>query len=199
MSKLLGNLPQGLIFVISAPSGTGKTTLVDRLLSEFPCLVRSISCTTRAPRKGEVEGKHYFFLTNEAFDAKARAGDFLEHAEVFSHSYGTSKAFVQEKQAEGKHVILIIDTQGAQQLRGKIDATFIFITPPSLTHLQERLDKRNTETPEMMNERLTWARHEIEHVPEYDYQIVNDSLDVAYTILKSILIAEEHKNRRPPC
>jgi guanylate kinase len=195
LSKLLGNLSTGQIFVISAPSGTGKTTLVDRLIAEFPCVTRSISCTTRPPRPGEVDGKDYFFLTKVAFDAKVAAGDFLEYAEVFGHSYGTSKAFVEREQAKGHHVILIIDTQGAKQLKGKIDATFIFITPPSLAHLQERLGKRQTESRDMMTQRLTWARYEIEQVAEYDYQIVNDSLDIAYTVLKSILIAEEHRRK----
>lgn len=197
MSKLLGNLSKGLIFVVSAPAGTGKTTLIEMLTKEFSCVVRSTSCTTRKPRPGEVDGKDYFFLTKEAFAEKIKAHDFLEHATVFGHDYGTSQAFVMQQKESGNHVILVIDTQGALQLKGKIDATFIFITPPSLPQLQERLLKRQTEPSHHIEERMSWARHELEKVAEYDYHIVNDHLDVAYAVLKSILIAEEHKNRRP--
>ena len=166
------------------------------LTSEFPCTIRSVSCTTRPPRTNEVDGKDYFFLTKEAFEAKIAAGDFLEHAEVFGNHYGTARGFVTEQQKKGKHVILVLDTQGALQLKGRLAATFIFIAPPSMEELRNRLMKRRTESPQLIDERLAWARHELEKASQYDYQIVNDHLDTAYTVLKSILIAEEHKNRR---
>jgi guanylate kinase len=199
-NQLLGNLPQGLIFVISAPAGTGKTTLVNKLTYEFPAIVRSVSCTTRAPRPNEHEGKDYFFLDKKAFESKIQEDGFLEHAKVFGDYYGTSREFVQKQQAAGKHIVLVIDTQGALQLqkhfKGKTPAVFIFISPPSLTELKERLHKRKTENPQLIEERLTWAKHELEMVHHYDYHIVNDHLDTAYTVLKSIFIAEEHKVRR---
>ncbi|HEY5234842.1 MAG TPA: guanylate kinase [Rhabdochlamydiaceae bacterium] len=200
MSKLLGNLPQGLIFVISAPAGTGKTTLVNKLTDEFPCVVRNVSCTTRAPRPSEQEGKDYFFFDKKAFEDKIAKGDFLEHATVFGEYYGTSGEFIKKQTALGKHVVLVIDTQGALQLqkqfKGKTPAIFIFISPPSLTELKERLLKRKTENTQLMEERLAWAKHELEMVHHYDYHIVNDHLDTAYNVLKSIFIAEEHKVRR---
>jgi guanylate kinase len=193
----LGNRPHGLIFIISAPSGTGKTTLVNMLTKEFPSIVRSISCTTRAPRPSEQEGIDYFFLSKAAFKAKIDQGDFLEHAQVFGDDYGTSQEFVKSQLARGKHVVLVIDTQGALQLKKKLkEAIFIFISPPSLIELKERMSKRKTETPQLMEERLAWARHELEMVQHYDYHIINDHLETAYTVLKSIFIAEEHKVRR---
>lgn len=196
MSKLLGNLKKGLVFIISAPAGTGKTTLARMLSEEYNCVVESVSCTTRLPRAGEMEGKHYHFLTKQAFEAKIRKGDFLEYADVFGHYYGTSKEFVLQQLAEGKHVILVIDTQGALQIKGKFPAIFIFITPPSLEELKVRLIKRKTESEENIQERLFWAKKEMIMAEEYDYNIVNDNLVIAYDVLRSILIAEEHKIRR---
>ncbi len=196
MSKLLGNLEKGLVFVLSAPAGTGKTTLAQMLCAEFDCLVESVSCTTRDIRPGEVEGEHYYFLTKEAFEAKVRNGDFLEHAILYENYYGTTKEFVMLHQRLGKHVILVIDTQGAMQLKGKIDAIYIFLSPPSLDELKERLMRRKTESPRLIEERLKIARREIALADQYDYHIVNDNLKVAYDVLRSILIAEEHKTRK---
>lgn len=193
--KLLGNLPQGLLFVISAPAGTGKTTLVHMLTQEFPCVVRSITCTTRKPRPGEKEGQDYFFLTEEEFQKKLETGDFLEHASVFGFNYGTSRSQVEKLLREGKHVLLVIDTQGALQLKGRVDAIFIFISPPSMDELKKRLIHRNTESPDSVEKRLQWARHELEMISHYDYHIINDDLSVAYETLKSILIAEEDRIR----
>lgn len=157
--------------------------------------MESVSCTTRLSRVGEVEGKHYHFLTQEAFEGKIRSGDFLEYAEVFGHYYGTSKDFVLAQQESGKHVILVIDTQGAMQLKGKFPAIFIFISPPSLEELKMRLIKRKTESSEIMEQRLSWAKQELLLADKYDYHIVNDNLVIAYDVLRSILIAEEHKTR----
>jgi guanylate kinase len=170
------------------------------LTDEFPAVVRNVSCTTRAPRPGELEGKDYFFFDKQAFEAKIAQGDFIEHAKVFKDYYGTSDEFIKKQLASGKHVVLVIDTQGALKLqklfKGRTPAIFIFISPPSLAELKERLVKRKTENLSSIEERLAWAKRELEMVHHYDYNIVNDHLDTAYAILKSIFIAEEHKVRR---
>lgn len=194
MQKLLGNLSKGYVFVISAPAGTGKTTLVRMLAQEFSCVWESVSCTTRPPRPGEVNGKDYFFLSKAEFEEKIRHGDFLEYAEVFGYYYGTSMALVLKHQEMGKHVFLVIDTQGAMQLKQKqFSAVYIFLSPPSLEELKERLVKRQTESMEVIKNRLSWAREELAMINRYDYHIVNDHLNQAYTILRSIVIAEEHR------
>ena len=194
VQKLLGSLPQGLVLVLSAPAGTGKTTLVHMLTKEFSCVVESISCTTRPHRYNESQGKDYHFLTKEKFEEKVREGDFLEYAEVFGYYYGTSSDFVLQQQKTGKHVILVIDTQGAMKLKNRgFPAVFIFVSPPSKEELRQRLIKRKTETLETIEERLAWAEHEMSMVPQYDYHIVNDHLENAYAILRSIVIAEEHR------
>jgi len=196
--KILGKLDKGILFIISAPAGTGKTTLVRLLLDEFPCVTESISCTTRPPRESEVPGKDYHFISEALFEEKIAAGEFLEYARVFGHYYGTSKEFVQNEQGKGKHVVMVIDTQGAQQVKRRIKAISIFVTPPNLEELRERLFKRKTETLEKIEERLSWAKKEMAMADEYNYQLVNDNLHHAYDILRSILIAEEHKTKRSP-
>ena len=194
--KLLGNLSEGLVFVLSAPAGTGKTTLVKMLQNEFPCITGSISCTTRAPRSGEVPGKDYHFISQEEFAEKIKSGDFLEYATVFGNYYGTSKKYVLNEQKKGKHVMLVIDTQGAMQLKKSgLPALFIFISPPSLLVLKERLFKRKTESAAVIEQRLSWAKDEMALAPQYDYHIVNDNLENAYQILRSIIISEEHRTR----
>ena len=131
---------KGLLVIVSAPAGAGKTTLVDRLKEEFPDrVVQSISCTTRKPRPGEIDGKDYVFITEEAFDKRIERGDFLEYATVFSARYGTLKELVKSQQETGKHVILVIDTQGALELKKKVEALYIFIAPPSMEVLEKRL------------------------------------------------------------
>lgn len=194
MSKVLGNLSRGLVFVLSAPAGTGKTTLVRKLIAEFNCIAESVSCTTRSIRPGEVPGMDYHFLTNAEFQQKREAGDFLECAEVFGHWYGTSKAFVRQQQETGKHVFLIIDTQGALTLRrDSFPGVYVFLSPPSLQILEERLRGRQTESHEVVQHRLSWAAEEIKKLSDYDYHIVNDRLENAYEVLRSIVIAEEHR------
>lgn len=187
---------KGLLFIVSAPAGTGKTTLVTKLTEEFPGAVTSISFTTRKPRPGEVEGVHYHFVTKEQFEK--RMAEFLEYVTLYGDYYGTSQEWVEEQQAKGKHVILTIDTQGAMQLKKRkaLPGTYIFIRPPSLEVLKERLDRRKTETPEVIEARLEWARQEMKLAGEYDYNIVNDELSRAYEILRSIFIAEQHKVRK---
>lgn len=193
--KLLGNLSKGLIFVVSAPAGTGKTTLVQMLVKEFPCVIQSISYTTRPRRYNEASGDHYHFITPAAFEKKIKEQEFLEYVKLYDDYYGTSKKWVAEKRASGKHVVLVIDTQGALQLADTLDAEFIFIAPPSMQVLEERLIKRNTDTKESIAKRLAWAQKEVEAARYYDYLIVNDSLDIAYQTLRSIVIAEEHRVR----
>ena len=185
---------KGLIFVVSAPAGTGKTTLVRMLCEEFPSVVESVSFTTRKPRPNEVNGRDYYFIDKAQFEKKISEGEFLEYAQVFGNYYGTSRKFVEAERAKGKHVFLIIDTQGALQLMGKIDAIFIFISPPNLKELRTRLLNRKSETEESLERRLSWAEKEMALAGKYNYHIVNDDLKMAYEALRSVLIEEEHKN-----
>jgi guanylate kinase len=192
--QLLGNLPHGFVFILSAPAGTGKTTLVRMLTSEFECVVESVSCTTRPMRYGEVQGKDYYFIDKETFEEKIQKGDFLEYVEVFGYYYGTSREYVLAQQKMGKHVVLVIDTQGAMKLKAEgFSAIFIFISPPSLNELRGRLERRKTESQKNIEERLAWAKQEISLTKYYDYHFVNDNLTNAYTLLRSIVIAEEHR------
>lgn len=188
-------MKKGLLFVVSAPAGTGKTTLVRMLLEEFNRVVESISFTTRAPRPDEIAGRDYHFISPQEFENKIAEGEFLEFAKVFDHYYGTSKHFVESEQNLGKHVILVIDTQGALQLMGNLEAIFIFISPPNLEELKRRLERRKSENEKAIEHRLFWAEKEMELAKKYDYHIVNDHLKAAYDVLRSILIAEEHRNR----
>lgn len=192
--NLLGPEKKGQLFIVSAPAGTGKTTLINMLLEEFPQrIVRSVTCTTRNPRKGEIEGKDYYFLSEEKFEECTKKGKFLEHATVFGRRYGTLEEEIQKLKDQGKIVILVIDTQGASILKEKVGASFIFIAPPSKEALEKRLLKRETETVEERKRRLDFAEHEIKQSIWYDYFLVNDDLNQAYQILKSIIIAEGHR------
>ncbi len=194
--KLLGNFPKGLIFVVSAPAGTGKTTLVRKLTKEFPDVVQSVSYTTRQPRSKETTGMHYRFVTPEEFDARASRGEFLESAKVFGHSYGTDKREVESLLKEGKHVVLVIDTQGALQVKNKCPAVTIFVSPPSFKELRRRLEGRGAETAELIQIRLANAAKEMACIQEYDYHIINENLDATYQVFKSVFIAEEHRVRK---
>lgn len=188
-------MKKGLVFVVSAPAGTGKTTLVRMLQNEFPNVVESVSFTTRAIRPQEISGRDYYYITHAEFEKKIRANEFLEYAKVFGHYYGTCTNVIKENQNKGKHVVLVIDTQGAMEIKSKLDAIFIFIRPPNLEVLKERLSARKSETPEAIHERLLWAEKEMTVASEYDYEVVNDRLDHAYDVLRAIVIAEMHKNR----
>lgn len=189
----------GILFIVSAPAGTGKTTLVQMLIREFPHAMQSISTTTRQPRKGEINGICYHFVTHEQFQSKVDAGDFLEYVKLYGYFYGTSRKWVLEKLAEGKHVVLVIDTQGALALQEKLKETeikhavYIFVTPPSFAELKSRLQERGSEPIDKIEERLQVARLEMKAINAYDYLIVNDELNAAYQALKSIMIAEEHR------
>lgn len=193
--SVVGNLSHGLLFVLSAPAGTGKTTIVEKLIGEFACVKHSISTTTRKPRPNEQEGRDYFFVTEEEFEKRIHAGEFLEHVTLFGYSYGTSRSHVEQLRAQGKHVFLVIDTQGALQLMGHVAATFIFLMPPSFEELARRLQERGTETHESLSKRLKEAEREIATSSAYHYVIVNDDLERAYQVLRSIVIAEEHRIR----
>ncbi len=195
MTGLLGESAEGLAFVVSAPAGTGKTTLVQRLVHEFPSIIASISYTTRQPREGEIAGVHYHFVSPCEFEAKIAAGDFLEYVKLYETYYGTSRQWIKQQQEQGKHVVLVIDTQGALQLKKLFSAVFIFIHPPSLESLRMRLIQRQTEKPEMIEKRLAWAQIELEAAQQYDYQVINDDLEIAYQVLRSIFIAESHRIR----
>jgi guanylate kinase len=185
---------KGELIIISAPAGTGKTTLVRKLKEDYPeKVVQSISCTTRKPRVGEIDGKDYVFLTDEAFEKRAKRGEFLEYATVFGHQYGTSKELVKAQCMDGKHVVLVIDTQGAMELKKKTRALYIFIAPPSMEVLEERLKNRKTESPETLKKRLKWAQYEMDQAKHYDYTIVNDDLETAYEALKSIILAKNYE------
>ena len=187
-------MKKGELIIVSAPAGTGKTTLVQMLKKEFPDKVtQSISCTTRKPRPGEVDGKDYVFLTEKAFEERVKQGEFLEHATVFGNQYGTLKEVVDAQRASGKHVILVIDTQGAMELKKKTEALYIFIAPPSLEVLEERLRNRRTESPETLKKRLKWAQYEMDQAKHYDYTIVNDDLETAYVALKSIIVSRNYE------
>ncbi|MBA3721784.1 MAG: guanylate kinase [Parachlamydiaceae bacterium] len=196
MLSLLAPLKQGLCFILSAPAGTGKTTLVNLLMKEFPNVIASISFTTRSPRMGEINGKDYHFITEQEFNEKIAASDFLEYVKLYGNYYGSSRQWINEQRNQGKHVFLVIDTQGAIQLKGKFESTSIFVSPPSIEVLANRLGNRKTETSEMIEKRLDWARKEMEFRDAYDYQLINDDLSNAYQILRSIVIAETHRVKR---
>jgi guanylate kinase len=197
MSGLLGDTKKGLLFILSAPAGTGKTTLVKLLTEEFQQVIASISFTTRLPRGEEKHGKDYHFVTRNEFEEKINASDFLEYVMLYDTYYGTSRQWVEEQRLQGKHVFLVIDTQGALQLKDKLDAILIFIRPPSMEVLRTRLLNRKTESAEMVEKRLEWAGKELEFANQYDYQVVNDNLKEAYQVLRSIVIAECHRVQPP--
>lgn len=188
---------KGIMVVVSAPSGTGKTTIIDELLKENPELfVRTVSCTTRPPRRGEKDKIDYYFLTLEQFEKKKAAGEFLETAEIYGYLYGTLREEVQNKLKLGHNVILIIDIQGAQHLMGKEDAVYIFIEPPSMKELERRIRARKTDTEEVIEKRLSRAKSELKEKNKYDYVVVNDSFKEACRTIKKIIIDESLKRRR---
>lgn len=181
---------EGSLIVVSAPSGTGKTSLVTALCNTLPKLQKSVSHTTRAMRLGETDGIHYNFVTEQQFDQMLKQDVFLEHARVFEHNYGTSKHWVTETLHKGIDVILEIDWQGAQQIRRKMpDVLSVFILPPSDAALQQRLVNRKQDDPKKIELRLDQAKNEVSHYNEYDYLIVNDDFEVALQQLIAIVTA----------
>ena len=188
---------QGILFIVSAPSGAGKTSLLRALLPEDDRLVLSISHTTRPPRPGEVDGVDYHFVSKEEFLGLAGEGAFLEQAEVFGNYYGTSEAGVREQLAGGRDVVLEIDWQGARQVRKAFpEAVSIFIAPPSIEALRERLGKRGQDDEAVIERRMRDARSELSHYPEYDYLVINDDFDTALGDLRCIVRAERLRTPR---
>lgn len=194
-----GETRRALLLVVSAPSGAGKSTLCDRLLAEHPFMTRSISCTTRAPRGAEVDGRDYHFLSPAEFNRRVSAGLFLEHATVHGNQYGTLRSNVEEGLKAGKDVLMVIDVQGAASVRkaakdlgGILGQSYvdIFVSPPSLEILRERLQKRGEDAPEVIERRLANASGEMARSREYQYRVVNDQLDRAYEELHAIVHAE---------
>lgn len=187
---------QGTLFVISAPSGAGKTSLVAEMLRNDEKLGVSVSHTTRPMRDGEQNGVNYHFVSREEFEAMIGRGDFLEHADVFGNYYGTSHVWVREALATGRDVILEIDWQGAEQVRRLMpECVSIFIVPPSASILRERLTGRGTDSSEVVERRLAEAVEECRHAVEFDYLVVNDRFDVALADL--LAIARTHRLRMP--
>jgi len=181
----------GNLYIVSAPSGAGKTSLVAALLETDGLIRKSVSYTTRAPRPGETEGRHYHFVTPGVFEKMAQAGDFLESAWVHGNHYGTSRRWVEEQLVGNIDIVLEIDWQGATQIRKLLPAIIsIFILPPSLETLLQRLNARGQDSPETIKERIDNAREEIAHVADFDYVIINSDFRVAAGELQDIVRAE---------
>jgi guanylate kinase len=187
----------GNVFVLSAPSGTGKSTLAKRLVKEVSGLDFSVSFTTRKPRPGEVHGKDYFFLDDAEFDAMVAADGFVEWVKVYEHRYGTGKEWIQQRLASGADILLDIETQGARRVHEAIpDAVMVFLLPPSAAELSARLRGRADESEQQVNIRLNYARHELSQFQQYDYLVVNDTVDQAYRKLESIILATRSRRER---
>ena len=200
--------PIPLLIVVSAPSGGGKTTLCQQLLAATPGLTRAVTCTTRAPREGERNGVDYYFLDAASFLKRLQAGNFLEHATVYGHSYGTLKAEVLGKLQQGKDVLLNVDVQGAATIRARAEEdeelkqalVMTFLTPPSLAVLENRLKKRGTDSPTAIEKRLSVARQEIAQWKNFDYLLISTTIAEDLRRMQSIVEAEKMRPMRtqPP-
>ncbi|EOD01309.1 guanylate kinase [Caldisalinibacter kiritimatiensis] len=188
---------KGLLIVLSGPSGAGKGTICKAFLKENKDFILSVSATTRKPREGEIDGVNYFFITKEDFEKKIQNDEFLEYASVYGSYYGTPKSFVIENLNKGKDVILEIDIQGALQIKERYpEGVFIFIVPPSMKELRNRIEKRGTETEEAINERFSSAFNELNFASKYDYVVVNDEVNKAVKRIEAIVMAEKCKIER---
>lgn len=186
----------GRLFVLSAPSGSGKTTVLARLIQRKGPIVRSISATTRTPRPGEKNGRDYYFLSRAQFDRDIRRKAFLEHARILGYGYGTPRLAVERHLRAGKNVVLCIDIQGARQVRSSgLGVTTVFLVPPSLKVLQERLRRRGTERPAQVRARLKLAHRELREAGRYDYAVVNDRLEETVEAVRTIIRAERFRVR----
>ena len=200
MNRISTQDNEGLLVVVSSPSGAGKTTLCHRLMGEFPNLVFSVSYTTRRIRAGEQEGVDYHFVDEATFAAMIERGEFAEHAHVHGHRYGTTRVAVEQARRGGKDVLFDIDYQGGRQLKTRYEKygylVMVFILPPTIAELERRLRQRATDDPSVIDRRLAKAREEIEHYQYYDYLIVNDDLDRAYDQLRAIYLAAHLEKKR---
>ena len=184
-------MPKGKTFIICGPSGVGKGTVVSRLMEADPTLYFSVSATTRAPRAGEADGVHYHFLTRERFQEWIDAGDFLEHAQFVGNFYGTPRRYVDEAMDQGRDVLLDIEIQGAEQIHQKRpEAVRIYIAPPSWEELERRLTGRGTEDGEKIRSRLARGREEFAAAKDFDYLVINDTVDHAVAEIRAIMAAE---------
>ena len=182
---------RGLLFIVSAPSGTGKTTLVERLVQRIPNLCLSRSYTSRTARPGEQDGVDYNFISRQRFEEMARAGEFLEWADVFGNYYGTCAADTERCLANGQDIVLVIDVQGAKQVRSSgVESVGIFVLPPSAEILEQRLRGRSKDSEVEIGKRLDAARREVGEFASYEYVVVNDELDGAVERLRAIVLAE---------
>ncbi len=182
---------RGLLFIVSAPSGAGKTTLVERLVEQVPNLKMSRSYTSRSAREGEIDGVDYNFVTRHRFEGMIAGGEFLEWADVFGNLYGTSSRDTDRVLASGSDLVLVIDVQGARKVRQNgIDATAVFVMPPSFAVLEDRLRGRSKDSEDAIQRRLQVAREEVAAFTEYDYVVVNDELTAAVDRLRGIVVAE---------
>jgi len=187
----MSNSWRGLLFIVSAPSGTGKTTLVERLVQDLPNLHLSRSYTSRGAREGEQDGVDYNFISRDRFAAMVRDGAFLEWADVFGHCYGTAAADTEAMLARGDDVVLVIDVQGARQVRSRgIENVGIFVLPPSAAILEQRLRGRSQDSEEQIRQRLETACREVGEYAEYEYVVVNDELEAAVARIGAIVLAE---------
>ena len=189
---------RGLLIVLSSPSGAGKTTISRLLLKADPEIAMSVSATTRPRRPGEVEGRDYYFVDDARFQQMIDAGDFVEWAPVFGYRYGTPKAPVKQALREGRDILFDIDWQGTQQLKAAMgeDLVSIFLLPPSMEELERRLRARGTDTDQVISDRMTRAASEISHWPEYEYVLVNRSVDECLAEVRAIVAAERLKKDR---
>jgi guanylate kinase len=188
---------RGQLFIISAPSGTGKTTLAERLVQVVPDLALSRSFTSRPPRAGELDGVDYNFISRERFESMIAGGELLEYADVFGNLYGTSATTTEQALSHGQDLVLVIDVQGARQVRSQTDGSVgIFVLPPSFPVLEERLRGRSKDTEAQIQRRLAVARSEVTAVNDYDYVVVNDDVESAVWRLRSIVEAERGRFRR---
>jgi guanylate kinase len=187
----MSNNARGLLFIVSAPSGAGKTTLVERLVEQLPTLKMSRSYTSRRARDGEKDGVDYNFVSRERFEGMIAAGDFLEWAEVFGNLYGTCADDTEQFLNQGFDVVLVIDVQGARKVRALgIETTTVFVMPPSFKELEQRLRRRSKDTEEAIQRRLAVARAEVVAFADYDYLVINEELTAAVDRLRSIVVAE---------
>jgi guanylate kinase len=184
------NSVTGTLYIFSAPSGAGKTSLVSALLEHTDDIMVSVSHTTRVPREGEVDGKHYHFIDVDTYQKMVANNDFVEHAQVFDNFYGTSQPALEARLAEGMDVILEIDWQGANQVRARMDSVSVFILPPSRAELEKRLRGRGTDSDEIIQRRMRDAISEMKHYGEYDYLVVNDEFDRALAELSAIVTCQ---------